>query len=44
MGHTLSQRAYMAKCYEEKEETYAELAIQLAADKKLIILQRKDKN
>ena len=40
MGHTLSQRAYMAKCYEEKEETYAELAIQLAADKKLIINYR----
>ena len=40
MGHTFSQRAYMAKCYAEKAELYAELAKQLATDKKLTIFYR----
>lgn len=40
MGHRLSQRVYMAKCYVEKEAIYAELAKQLATKKKLTIFYR----
>ena len=40
MGRRLSQGAYIAKCYEEKEEIYAELAKQLLLEEKVTFFYR----
>ena len=40
MGHRLSQGAFMAKCYQEKEEEYANIAKQLLLEEKATIFYR----